>query len=81
MTDEKEQQELLDMIERLLAGETVEAVGARDEELEKLMALAAELGEARPEPSAEFQQSLEARLGELGKSRQARKPGTGCPAG
>ena len=37
MTDDREQQELIDLIERLLAGETVDAAGVREEELEKLL--------------------------------------------
>ncbi len=65
MTDDREQQELIDLIERLLAGETVDAAGVREEELEKLLAIAAELNERRPEPSAEFEERLEARMSEM----------------
>lgn len=65
MTDDREQQELIDLIERLLAGETVAAAGDREEELEKLLAIAAELNERRPEPSAEFEERLEARMAGL----------------
>ncbi|MHB8159999.1 MAG: DUF4349 domain-containing protein [Thermoleophilia bacterium] len=65
MTDDREQQELIDLIERLLAGETVAAAGGREDELEKLLAIAAELNKRRPEPSAEFEERLEARMAGL----------------
>lgn len=65
MTDDRKQQELIDMIERLLAGETVETAGVREKELEKLLAIAAELNERRPESSPQFEESLEARMAEL----------------
>lgn len=69
----KKQQELMDRIERLLAGDAYSASGAgddainggRDEEIERLLALAAELTAVRPEPTAEFQKRLEMRLAEL----------------
>ena len=67
---EQMEQELMDMIERLIAGETVGAVGARDEEQEKLLALAAELGAPDAAPPA-------ARVARLDRGRRGavRAPG------
>ncbi len=63
MTDDKKRQELTDMIERLLAGESVEATGADAEEIQKLMLLAGELKAGAPVPSTEFEKRLRSGLG------------------
>jgi len=70
MTDMKKQQELMEMIERLLAGNVDVARddsphGTRDEELQKLMSLAEELSAGKAEPTPEFEERLEGRLAEL----------------
>ncbi|MDO8735973.1 MAG: DUF4349 domain-containing protein [Thermoleophilia bacterium] len=78
------QQELMEMIERLLAGQNDAESGAvsrtggttgaedssagtasHDEELDRLLALAEEIGEGRPEPTKEFQEHLAKRMAEL----------------
>ncbi|MCL4473651.1 MAG: DUF4349 domain-containing protein [Actinobacteria bacterium] len=70
MTDDKRQQELMDMIERLLAGESIETAGADDEEIRKLLLLAGELQAGAPEPSPEFEQRLKAGLEGAKSSRR-----------
>ncbi|MHB8859219.1 MAG: DUF4349 domain-containing protein [Thermoleophilia bacterium] len=70
MTDDKRQQELMDMIERLLAGESIETAGADDEEIRKLLLLAGELQAGAPEPSPEFEQRLKASLVDAKSSRR-----------
>jgi hypothetical protein len=72
MTNDRKQQELMDMIERLLAGETVAASGAREEEQEKLLTLAAELNAGKAIPTADFETRLKARLAAI----QAEAPET-----
>lgn len=62
MTDTNGKQHVLDAIERLLAGETVDLEGMADEERRQLLQLARDLKDARPQPSAEFSESLESRI-------------------
>jgi len=73
MTDMKKQQELMDMIERLLAG-AARSGAARYEELNRLLALAEELSSGQPEPSAEFQERLSSRLAELRTESRGSEP-------
>jgi len=68
MTDDREQQdlieqqELLDLIERLVAGEPVTLPEGGAEEQMKMLELASELAAARPEPTHGFEESLRRRL-------------------
>jgi len=62
MTDDREQQELIELIERLAAGEPVAPADGSGEEQERLLEIASELIAARPEPAAGFEESLRARL-------------------
>ncbi len=62
MTDKNGQQHILDAIERLLAGETVDPEGLADEEKEQMLRLARDLREHRPRPSAEFEQRMERKI-------------------
>ncbi len=65
MNDKTRQEQLLEMIEQLIASETVESTGATEAETDELLALARELNEARPEPSEPFKRVLESRLAKL----------------
>lgn len=62
MNDTNEQRQLLEAIERLLAGETVDLEGMADEERQQLLQLASDLRESRPQPSAQFAERLESRI-------------------
>lgn len=71
MTDMNKQQQIIEMIERLLAGETVEDIRSadsetvHDEEMDRLLKLAEELSDLSPEPADKFQERLSGRLAEL----------------
>ncbi len=62
MTDSNGQQQMLDAIERLLAGETVDSEGMPDEERRRLLDLARDLRDGRPQPSAQFAERLEMKI-------------------
>lgn len=62
MTDSNGQQQMLDAIERLLAGETVDLEGLADSERQQLLQLARDLRDERPQPSADFEQRLERKI-------------------
>lgn len=76
MTDMNKQQEIIEMIERLLAGETVDDVRSTSNnsaDIDTLLALAAELGAGKAEPSTGFRERLDARLAELRATDRAQE--------
>lgn len=70
MTENIEQQKLLEAIERLLAGESVEATGAQEEDLAQLLRLAEELKAGAPVPSSEFENELGQKIVKLQEERR-----------
>jgi hypothetical protein len=70
MTDINEKQ-LLQMIEKLLAGEEVELPEEVDAGQERLLSLARELRETRPQPDAGFEQDLAERLSGMRQAETA----------
>jgi hypothetical protein len=62
MTESNGQKHLLDAIERLLAGETVEPDEIAGDERRQLLELARDLRDGRPRPSAVFEKRLEKRI-------------------
>lgn len=62
MTDMNEQQEILDAIEHLLAGEPMELEGVQKKKKEQLLALAQQLHQERPQPATEFEAQLSRKL-------------------
>lgn len=75
MTDKKEQ-ELNQMITRLLAGEPLESLKIEDSELARLAVLAVELRDAKAQPDDAFLDGLKQRLDSLDAGADAETPQT-----
>ncbi|MHB0914304.1 MAG: DUF4349 domain-containing protein [Thermoleophilia bacterium] len=72
---ELNEQELNQLIDRILAGEPLASLEIEDSELAGLVALAAELREARAEPDAAFLQRLQERLDSMGANADVARAG------
>jgi len=72
MTDEQDMKEIINLIDRLLAGEAVSPAELRDDKQAGLLELAVELNKGRATPTTAFETVLDSRLASL--DTESRKP-------